>query len=210
VRTPFPPVDKIHCPHRGLRVAWNPFLQSIFPDKVALASGSILPNVRAFMPPAKPQQPLLPSLLDRLIDEEPDQSTEPLWRGSYRVDELREHVRRDLEFLLNTRHGRADLLTPERELSISTLAFGLPDFTGVVGGGLESRERIRSAVERSIRDYEPRLQQVQVEVVGNQEEHDRNVRLSIRAVLCVNPIEEPVVFDTTVESTTGGCEVRPG
>ncbi|QDT55813.1 Gene 25-like lysozyme [Caulifigura coniformis] len=161
------------------------------------------------MPPIAPQQPLLPSLLDRLFDDEPDQSTEPLWRGSYRVDELREHVRRDLEFLLNTRHGRADLLEPSRELSISSLAYGLPDFTGVIGGGLESRERIRAAVERSIRDFEPRLQGVQVVVVDSENEHDRNVRLSIRALLCVNPIEEPVLFDTTVESSSGTCEVRP-
>jgi len=161
------------------------------------------------MPPIAPQQPLLPSLLDRLFDDEPDQSTEPLWRGSYRVDELREHVRRDLEFLLNTRHGRADLLDPARELAISSLSYGLPDFTGVIGGGLESRERIRASVERSIRDFEPRLQGVQVVVVDSEFEHDRNVRLSIRALLCVNPIEEPVLFDTTVESSSGTCEVRP-
>lgn len=160
------------------------------------------------MPPIQPQQPLLPSLLDRLFDDDPDQSTEPLWRGSYRVEELREHVRRDLEFLLNTRHGRYDLLTPGREMAVSTLAYGLPDFTGMIGGGLEARERIRSSVEQSIRDYEPRLQNVQVSVVDS-EELDRNVRLNIRAVMCVNPIEEPVMFDTTVESTNGSCEVRP-
>lgn len=161
------------------------------------------------MPPVTPQHPLLPSLLDRLFDDEPDQSTEPLWRGSYRVDELREHVRRDLEFLLNTRHGRADLLEPGRELAVSTLAYGLPDFTGMIGGGLEARERIRSSVEKAIRDYEPRLQNVRVDVVDAENEFDRNVRLSIRAMLCVNPIEEPVMFDTTVESASGTCEVRP-
>ena len=161
------------------------------------------------MPPVNPQLPLLPSLLDRLMDDEPDQSTEPLWRGSYRVDELREHVRRDLEYLLNTRHGRGDLLAPGRELAVSTLAYGLPDFTGSIGGGLETRERIRSAVERAIRDYEPRLQNIQVTVVDSEHEFDRNVRLSIQAVLCVHPIVEPVMFDTTVESINGACEVHP-
>ncbi|HVJ84736.1 MAG TPA: type VI secretion system baseplate subunit TssE [Caulifigura sp.] len=161
------------------------------------------------MPPVTPQHPLLPSLLDRLFDDEPDQSTEPLWRGSYRVDDLREHVRRDLEFLLNTRHGRADLLAPGRELAVSTLAYGLPDFTGMIGGGLEAREHIRSSVERAIRAYEPRLQNVRVDAVDAENQFDRNVRLSIRAMLCVNPIEEPVMFDTTVESASGTCEVRP-
>jgi type VI secretion system protein ImpF len=161
------------------------------------------------MSPVNNQQPLLPSLLDRLIDLDPDQSTEPLWRGSYRLDELREHVRRDLEFLLNTRHGRFDLLAEPCELSISTLTFGLPDFTGIIGGGVETRERIRRVVETAVRNFEPRLRDVQVVVRDSENSFDRNVRLTIQAVLCVEPIFEAVTFDTNVEPTTGTCEVRP-
>lgn len=161
------------------------------------------------MTSASSQQPLLPSLLDRLIDSEPDQSSEPLWRGSYRIEELREHVRRDLEYLLNTRHGRYDLLKPPGELAVSTLSYGLPDFTGDVGGGLEARERVRSTVERAVQSFEPRLANVQVVVRNSEEPVDRNIRLTIQAVLCVDPVVEPVTFDTTVEATTGTCEVKP-
>lgn len=161
------------------------------------------------MTSARSQQPLLPSLLDRLIDAEPDQSTEPLWRGSYRIEELREHVRRDLEYLLNTRHGRFDLLAQPGELSVSTLSYGLPDFTGIVGGGLESRERIRATVERAVRSFEPRLANVQVVIRDPEQQIDRNIRLTIQAVLCVDPVVELVTFDTTVEATTGTCEVEP-
>lgn len=161
------------------------------------------------MPTANSQQPLLPSLLDRLIDLAPEQSSEPLWRGSYRVDELREDVRRDLEYLLNTRHGRADLVTQGSELAVSTLSYGLPDFTGVIGGGIETRERIRAAVERAVRDFEPRLTNVVVIVREPEFEFDRNIRLTIQAVLCVDPIVELVTFDTTVEASSGTCEVRP-
>lgn len=161
------------------------------------------------MTSARSQQPLLPSLLDRLIDAEPDQSTEPLWRGSYRIEELREHVRRDLEYLLNTRHGRFDLLAQPGELSVSTLSYGLPDFTGIVGGGLESRERIRATVERAVRSFEPRLANVQVVIRDPEQQIDRNIRLTIQAVLCVDPVVELVTFDTTVEATTGTCQVEP-
>ena len=161
------------------------------------------------MPSVTTQQPLLPSLLDRLIDTDPDQSSEPLWRGSYRLEELREHVRRDLEFLLNTRHGRADLLEQPGELAVSTLSYGLPDFTGIIGGGVQTQERIRATVERAIRDFEPRLKNVNVEVREPEYEFDRNIRLTIHAVLFVEPIVELVTFDTTVEATTGTCEVRP-
>lgn len=161
------------------------------------------------MPTANSQQPLLPSLLDRLIDEEPDQSSEPLWRGSYRLDELREHVRRDLEHLLNTRHGRLDLVTKSPELAISTLTFGLPDFTGIIGGGLENREHLRSAVEKAVRDFEPRLTNLVVVIRDPENEFDRNIRLTIQAVLWVDPIVELVTFDTTVEASSCTCEVHP-
>jgi len=160
------------------------------------------------MPPANTQQPLVPSLLDRLIDDEPDQSSEPLWRGSYRLEDLREHVRRDLEHLLNTRHGRFDLVAHSPELAVSTLTFGLPDFTGIIGGGIENREHLRSVVERAIRDYEPRLTNLVVMVRPPENEFERNIRLTIQAVLWVDPIVELVTFDTTVEASSCTCDVR--
>ncbi|MBM4074768.1 MAG: type VI secretion system baseplate subunit TssE, partial [Planctomycetes bacterium] len=116
------------------------------------------------MPPLDSQQPLLPSLLDRLVDLEPDRSSEPLWRGSYRIDELRNDVCRDLEFLLNTRHGRLDLVESPGELAVSVLSYGVPDVTGIIGGGVETRERIRSSIERVVRNFEPRLTNVIVEL----------------------------------------------
>ncbi|WP_010585389.1 type VI secretion system baseplate subunit TssE [Schlesneria paludicola] len=170
---------------------------------------SVFRKVIREMPPVNPQQPLLPSLLDRLIDEDPERTSDPLWRGSYRLEELREHVRRDLEFLLNTRHGRYDLLNQPCELSVSSLSYGLPDFTGVIGGGMEYNERVRLTVERAIRDFEPRLRNVRVEVRKPEFEYDRNMHLTIHAMLSVDPILEHVTFDTTVEASSGTCEVRP-
>ena len=159
------------------------------------------------MPPDDQQQPLLPSILDRLMDDEPESSSEPLWRGSYKLDELREHVRRDLEFLLNTRHGRYDLLERPTELGVSSLSYGLPDFTGTVGGGAESEEKMRATVERAVRDFETRLRDVRVEVRPPESEFERNISLTIYALLYVDPIVELVSFDTSVEATTGNCQV---
>jgi len=160
------------------------------------------------MPPLDSQQPLLPSLLDRLVDLEPDRSSEPLWRGSYRIDELRNDVCRDLEFLLNTRHGRLDLVESPGELAVSVLSYGVPDVTGIIGGGVETRERIRSSIERVVRNFEPRLTNVIVELRDPENEFERNIRLTIHATLYVDPIVELVTFDTTVEATTGTCEIR--
>ena len=161
------------------------------------------------MPPINSQQPLMPSILDRLIDDDPDRSSEPLWRGSYRLEDLHEHVRRDLEFLLNTRHGRHDLLEQPCELGISTLSYGLQDFTGLIGGGVEYIERVRLSVEQSIRNFEPRLTEVRVEVHKPEFEFDRNIHMSIHATLAVDPVYEHVTFDTTVEASSGICQVKP-
>ena len=174
-------------------------------DRINLRQANDFEN----MPNVNPHEPLLPSLLDRLIDFDPDQSSEPLWRGSYRVDELRDDVRRDLEALLNTRHGRNDLLTQPAELGVSCLTFGLPDFTGLIGGGIENSERVRLIVENAVRNFEPRLTNVSVVIREPENEFDRNIRMTIHAVLRVDPIVELVTFDTTLETLSGSCQVIP-
>jgi len=48
-------------------------------------------------------QPLLPSVLDRLLDANPDLSRDPPKSRGQHLAELRQAVRRDLEALLNAR-----------------------------------------------------------------------------------------------------------
>lgn len=160
------------------------------------------------MPQVDSQHPLLPSLLDRLIDFEPDVSSEPLWRHTFTLGELKEQVRRDLEFLLNTRHARTDLTEQQCQLSRSCLTYGLPDFTSWTVGGPQALERLRRAVEQAIHDFEPRLTDVQVVVREPEQQYDRSFHLTIQAVLHVEPVIEPVAFDTVVETSTGVCDVR--
>src|SRR5689334_20282298 len=72
---------------------------------------------------------LLPSVLDRLIDREPAVSTEPQARRSGRLADLKDAVRRDLQWLLNSRRTIVEIPPGLRELPNSLLAYGLPDFT---------------------------------------------------------------------------------
>lgn len=152
--------------------------------------------------------PLMPSLLDRLMDDEPGQSTEPLWRGSYRLEGLREDVRRDLESLLNTRHSRRDLLKAQGETAQSTLTYGLPDFTSWIGAGPELQAQLRDELAAALQAFEPRLTNVRVIVRQPEEQYDRNIRLTIEAVLHVDPVVEAVTFDTVVEASTGTCQIQ--
>jgi type VI secretion system protein ImpF len=155
-------------------------------------------------------QPLVPSLLDRLLDDEPEVKREPSKMRQQVLRELKQSVRRDLENLLNTRR-RARPRPPElEELERSLVNYGLPDF---VGGSLASdddREAFRQTVEKVIRTFEPRFKAVQVHLVDAAEPLNRTLRFRIDALLYAYPAPEVVVFDSAVEPVTGNFEVKGG
>lgn len=154
-----------------------------------------------------PDRPLLPSLIDRLFDAEPDVSSEPLWRSSYTVRQLKEDVRRDLEALLNTRHTRNDLTAAGGELARSALTYGVADITSVGTEAAVDQARVKSVIEEAIRRFEPRLINVKVRVMPPESGYERTLQLSVDAVLHVEPIVERVVFDSVVHAQTGTFEV---
>jgi len=156
----------------------------------------------------KNQLVLTPSLLDRLIDHDPDRSVEPEWARSQGVRELRETVKRDLESLLNSRQSRPDLQDSTDELAMSMLTYGLPDFTSLGGGGIEEHEALRRAVEHTIERFEPRLKRVEVSVLPPKSAFERSLHLMISALLWIDPEPLPVEFDTVVQTATGTCEVK--
>jgi type VI secretion system protein ImpF len=155
----------------------------------------------------EPLQRLVPSVLDRLIDLEPEVSREPQWSQSQTVREVMQAVRRDLESLLNTRKSR--YLDPDQfpQASRSVVTFGLPDISAVAASSLDDRELLRRAVEQSISQFEPRLTDIRVIVYPPQSESDRNVRMTIDAVLYVAPLKEHITFDTVVQPSSGAYAV---
>src|SRR3954470_18006227 len=82
----------------------------------------------ATMPPIRSDQPLVPSVLDRLLDDAPETTTEPARSRAQLLRDLKQSVRRDLEDLLNTRRRHLDLPPGLAELDHSPLAYGIPDF----------------------------------------------------------------------------------
>ena len=151
---------------------------------------------------------LIPSVLDRLIDNDPDHSTEPEWARAQGVFELRDTVKRDLESLLNSRQTRPELVDNNDELATSMLTYGLPDFTSTGGGGVEEHEILRLAVERTIQQFEPRLRHVEVAVAPATSSFERSLHLTISAMLWIDPEPIPIEFDTVVQTATGTCEVK--
>ena len=153
-------------------------------------------------------QPLVPSILDRLLDEEPDISREPAKSRAQVLREMKSSVRRDLENLLNTRWRCSHWPPSLEELAVSLVNYGIPDFTGGNLGSASDRNELRRIIETTIRRFEPRFKTVRVELLENSEPLDRTLRLRIDALLHAEPAPEPVMFDSALEPATGNFEVK--
>lgn len=137
------------------------------------------------------------SLLDKLVDAPPEPDL-PLsfgthWSTPTATDRLMQIIIRDVTSLLNTK--RRFLSIPERcpELRTSLLDYGLPDFSGGDFVPKASWTGLREAIEESIRKYEHRLQNVQVELVEPEHPGEHRLCFQISAELVSN--RELVAFE---------------
>src|SRR6266545_3142344 len=94
---------------------------------------------------------ITPSVLDRLIDYEPEVTQEPLASRSKNLRQLKQSVKRDLEWLLNTRQVAGGLPPGLRELNRSVAAYGLPDFTVISIRNEDDQELMRRAITTAIK-----------------------------------------------------------
>lgn len=133
------------------------------------------------------------SLLDRLAEGDDSRPT---------LARIRQSVRRDLECLLNARRSWLPLEASARELKTSVLGYGLPDFTVMDLSTEDGRQWLCDEVRETINRFEPRLTRVRVELRDGDTPIDRQLRLRIDAVLLVDPVPEPVAFDSQVEPVT--------
>ena len=144
-------------------------------------------------------QPLVPSLMDRLLVGR---------RGKKTLRHVREFVAKDLEDLLNTRCRCAPLPDGMEELETSLVNYGLPDFSGIKMTGSVERNRLRRVLEDTIRRYESRLLSVRVTMIENDDPADPRLHFRIDATLDTQPSPEPVVFDSHLEPTTATIRVE--
>lgn len=147
-------------------------------------------------------------LLDRLIDEAPDQERDPPSSAADTMTILRRSVRRDLESLLNARRRWRSWPTGLTELATSPVGYGIPDFGSGAFNDPRRREELRLEIEATIRRFEPRFLSVKVQLLESRDRQDGTLRLRIDAVLHADPAPETVIFDTLVDPTTDDVLVR--
>lgn len=161
---------------------------------------------------------VVPSVLDRLIDLEPSASRDVLPTRAETVRQFRRSVQRDLDHLLNSRNTFTDLAADLAEARQSILTYGLPDLSTLAAPGEQGKNRLRQALEATIRAFEPRLTNVVASVLDSpadlidardgRKANIAPVRLRVDARLVIDPVPEPVGFDIVVPLQTARCEVK--
>lgn len=155
-------------------------------------------------------QPLVPSVLDRLVRGGPTYRRGETGQREILLRELKQCVRRDLEALLNTRQRwlEAPLPEPAGELEKSLVNFGIPDFTSASLGSPERQARLCTIIKRVIETFEPRLDNIDVRLESSLETFDRTLRFHIDALLRAEPAPVRVTFDSILEPVSGTFEIQ--
>jgi len=156
---------------------------------------------------SEPELIISQSLLDRLTDEDPTASADaPVTRAqSFRA--FKAALRRDLEWLLNTRQTPLPAEDHLRELARSLYNYGVPDLVSLSGQSSRDRNLLRDCLQEAIELFEPRLAEVRVFSEPGASSV-RMLRFRIEGVARIDPAPEHVTFDTVLELTSGEYEVR--
>ncbi len=141
------------------------------------------------------------SLLDRLVDNDPEVSFEPVQFRLLDMRRMKAMVIRDLENLLNTRRTIHAPPAEFTELGRSVLVYGLKDFTSQSTKSSTLRKALRQDIERIVARFEPRLRNVKIQLESDQ--RGNTLRFRINAMLVIEPEKEPVQFDTVFDINRG-------
>ena len=142
------------------------------------------------------------SILDRLMDVEDWPSTR-----SQSTRFFRDALKRDLEWLLNTRQPPVPAIADYPGAKASVINFGLPDISSLGLNSAADHRALRLAIETCLRNYEPRLMDVRVTLQGS-DTVDRRLRFHIEGNMKLDPAPEEIAFDTVLELTSGEYKVK--
>jgi len=158
--------------------------------------------------PSRRYTQVMPSILDRLMDDLPDNQQNET-SMLFDMAQFKRSLARDLEALLNTRTMDASEDIEDYPLANrSMLQFGIPDLSGISLLNPDHREMLRERLRLAIENHEPRLGRVRVNLDAPRE-LERHLRFRVDAVLKIHPHRPPVTFDATLQLSSSVYRV-PG
>ena len=162
------------------------------------------------------------SVLDRLLNTpSPDRDQRPAAPGAGRgerhptvskreFESYRATVKRNLEWLLNTRKIVDPVPEGLKEVEKSVYCYGLPDFSRLnlyAGDNQQDQERLAAMIARTIELFEPRILDLRV-TVGGRLSSGQALHFHVAGRLKVKPRPEPVRYDTVLDITRGEYQVQ--
>jgi len=102
------------------------------------------------------------SLLDRLVDQDLSLRTDPPQGRAQSLRQLKTSLRRDIEWLLNTRRSIEAMGDSSLEIERSLFNYGLPDISSLGVHSAQDQKRLLWMIESTIANFEPRIQGARV------------------------------------------------
>lgn len=157
-----------------------------------------------------PKERLLPSLIDRLTDERPNDREESRHQRASNIGSMRESVLRDLEWLMNTVNLES-VIDFDRypELKSTVLNYGLP---GLSGSTINSSQRadIKNLLKLAIETFEPRIMKntLRVSLVEDKEAKNPHALIfQIEGTMWGRPMPEALFLRTEMDLEVGSVKV---
>lgn len=106
------------------------------------------------------------------------------------IDALISSVQRNLQRVLNARHGMSEALGD----------YGLPALTDLIVGSADYVEAVSASIKTAVTKYEPRLRNVRVSRIAD-EEHTQLLAFRVDAVLVSDSGEHKIWYETEIAAT---------
>jgi len=149
------------------------------------------------------------SVLDRLVDLDPRSSTEASPSRSETVRRLKAAVRRDMEWLLNSRRIALPPDLALQELNRSVYVYGLPDLSSVSLASYTEQDLLLKSIEKALRIFEPRLMNVEVTQIKDEvKKYIQRLDFKIEGLLMMDPAPEAISFDTSLDGVSQNYRVK--
>lgn len=136
------------------------------------------------------------SIIDRLLDSEPDRPEDRISNEPFQVEKLRDFICRDVEALLNTRHAQFKPPAHLHELTNSVLTYGVDSFISANLITDEAKLTLAGRLQHSIARIEPRLKDINITIFNDRNTEQRILRMRIEARFSLREQPQVVCFDT--------------
>lgn len=120
---------------------------------------------------------------------------------------LRDSIKRNLEWLLNTRRSPIEHMDEYPLAQRSVIHYGLLDLNSLSLASGEDRRRLQQGIAELVEYFEPRLTAIVIGV-DDGDLQKKKLRFHIQAKMQMKPMPEEIAFDTVLDLATGEYKVN--